>query len=203
MVSNITINGFYWGGGYVSLWLNRATNIVVKNSIFAWTGLNNAHIDIDSRVTADFTNCVFGFAEGRIRYCRLRPGDHQELCGPHDALLRDHAGQRAVAGGPDRIEIANCCLYACLAGGIRFYDAGGTMQVYSTQADISAGRYFDYGGGKYFAMTNCIAKNPGFARYMGWDGTYRQYNALYDNSPLLNAGKAEHSTSACRRARRP
>lgn len=184
-VENITIDGFRWERGYASIQFTRCTNIVVRNGVYLYPGLANPHMDVNTDASVAFTNNVFLF-------CSSDSGTYSgaafEIGGAGDVFIKNcvFLGTQADAvnvQSVDRLEIRNCAFYANNGPALRVSD-GATFQELAT-ADMTTDRYYDYGSGNYFLLTNCIASSPGFADSAG--NLY--FDTLYDISPLIGAGE--------------
>lgn len=76
------------------------------------------------------------------------------------------------------IRVLNCITYGNAYGGIGVYLSSTTPTVYTTHDEVSADISINC-----FAITNCIAKNPGFADISNdWN-----FNAFFANSPAKNS----------------
>ena len=180
MTTNITVESVTISGGYEQMKLYACTNIIVRNIVFRNSGLSMENVDAYSGACADFTNCIFNFAGGGSFFLN----NSGTINIKNSVFLGNHRWGIYQYNTADRTLIANCLIYANNGPGMHVYTGSGYVD-YSTHAEISTDRYFDYGGGKYLAITNCIAKNPGWANQMG----YYSFNAFYDNSPCLNAAE--------------
>lgn len=166
--------------GYVRgdpcLYLDAVERITLANSFFrGGTAFNGSHL-IELRNPSDIviTNCVFyGSYESAI-------WDHY---GTSTQVVKNcifvGANTYAFEGAFNGVtEIYNCCFYANGAADITY---NGTD--YDTQSEVETDTIQTAGG--YLLITNCLARNPGFARRAPLEFA----NAYYANSVADNGGE--------------
>lgn len=183
-VTDVTIDGFIMYGGYENMILSYAQDIVVKNCVFEFSRSSaEEHVLALTDVVAAFTNCVFGPSPG----VAIDMNNAQEVNVKNCVFFGSMRYALYIRNSVDTVMVANCDIIANRLGGIYVYD-GSQYQTYTSDAEIGTDRTLA-SVGRLYTITNCMARNPGFANGMGESDGRRRFDALYDNSPLLNAGE--------------
>lgn len=175
--ADVLIEGFEFTDGYDPTFFEYCERITIANCVFReWGSYETPGVHLDDYAAVTLTNClVMNYAETGIVANRSTSELILKNC-----IVLGHGMYGVYVRSGATCEIWNSLIYANVLGGV--YSPNGTL--YTTDADISADAYETSGAG-YMLITNCVARNPGFADMMG----HWTWDTFYDNSPCLTGGE--------------
>lgn len=170
-VTDITIDGFRITGCYGGILVDRCERTTLANCTI-YDSQQYPGIEVQNYLDVSITNCLLHanakcgiYMSGYTTTCTIR---NSIITGNGDYGVRSHD----KTGTP---YLYNCCVYGNGRGGISVGTYGTLEGEYTTDAEIN----------DHANVTNCVARNPGFADLADdWN-----FESFYTNSPCLNSAE--------------